>query len=562
MNLQRWALGILLLSSPSWGGASLPVPVGGQFQINAYTQSIQTRPAISNEYDGDFVVVWQSFGSSGGDSSMESIQGQRYAADGVPVAGQFQVNTYTTSFQTSPAVALDADGDFVVVWQSYGSLDGDNSYASIQGQRYAADGGALGGQFEVNAYTTSYQVSPRVALDADGDFVVVWQSNGSAGGDISNFSIHGQRFAASGAGLGGEFQVNAYTTNFQQMPALALDADGDSVVVWESNGSSGGDTSFTSIQGQRYAADGATLGGEFEVNAETTSFQLLAAVAMTAGGDFVVVWQSYASSGSDSPSYSIQGQRFAAAGVPLGGQFQVNTYITSQQTSPAVALDADGDFVVVWQSDGSSGGDTSLYSIQGQRFAADGAPLGGEFQVNSYTTSTQNFPAVALAADGDFVVAWQSNGASAGDTSSFSIQGQRYRVTGDLQGKVFFDDDADGLQGGGESGIPGITVELYDELLHLRRTALTDAAGEYRLQPKEGTWHLRFVAPPAWFTSPDVGGDDTVDSDAQPATGETAPFPVTVNVLDATIDAGLVVFPLFVDGFESTDTSRWSATVP
>ena len=91
---------------------------------------------------------------------------------------------------------------------------------------------------------------------------------------------------------------------------------------------------------------------------------------------------------------------------------------------------------------------------------------------------------------------------------------------------------------------------------------LTDAIGEYILRPKEGNWILHFLAPPAWFTSPDVGGDDTVDSDADPATGETAPFPVTINVLDTTIDAGFVVFPLFVDGFETGNSSRWSATVP
>ena len=62
-------------------------------------------------------------------------------------------------------------------------------------------------------------------------------------------------------------------------------------------------------------------------------------------------------------------------------------------------------------------------------------------------------------------------------------------------------------------------------------------------------------------TSPDVGGDDTVDSDADPATGETAPFPVTINVLDTTIDAGFVVLPvflpIFLDGFETGNSTRW-----
>jgi hypothetical protein len=41
---------------------------------------------------------------------------------------------------------------------------------------------------------------------------------------------------------------------------------------------------------------------------------------------------------------------------------------------------------------------------------------------------------------------------------------------------------------------------------------------------------------------------------------------VTINVLDTTIDAGFVVdplfLPIFLDGFETSDTTRWSTTVP
>ena len=216
---------------------------------------------------------------------------------------------------------------------------------------------------------------------------------------------------------------------------------------------------------------------------------------------------------------------------------------------------------MVWASDGSSGGDTSLTSIQGQRYEASGAALGGQFQVNTYTTNNQRLPAVSLSADGDFVVVWESNGSSGGDTSSYSIQGQRFRVTGELVGRVFFDADANGLQDVGEPGIPGVTVELFDDSFALRRTVVTDGIGEYHLRPKEGLWFVRFVAPPSWFTTRDVGNDDTVDSDADPA-GGAASVLVTINVLDTTVDAGFVVFPLFVDGFETNNTTRWSTTVP
>ena len=506
--------------------------------------------------------VWTSGGSSGGDTSSSSVQGQRFAAGGAALGGEFQVNTYTSSGQSSPSVASDAEGDFVVVWTSNGSSGGDTLTFSVQGQRYAAGGAALGGQFQVNTYTTNRQFTPSVASDAEGDFTVVWASNGSSGSDTSLYSIQGRRYAAGGAALGGEFQVNTYTTSNQQYPSVASDAEGDFVVSWHSDGSSGGDTSLYSVQGQRYAAGGTLLGGQFQVNTYTTSDQRYLSVASDAEGNFVVVWQSTGSSGGDASSTSVQGQRYAAGGALLGGQFQVNTYTTNDQRYPSVASDAEGDFVVVWQSNGSSGGDTSSTSVQGQRYAAGGAPLGGQFQVNTYATSGQFFSSVASDAEGDFVVVWTSTGSSGGDTLIDSVQGQRFRVTGDLQGRVFFDANANGLQNAGEPGIAGVTVELYDDALNLRRSTVTDGSGDYFLRPKEGSWVLRFVAPPVWFTSPNVGGDDTVDSDAAPATGETAPFPVTINVLDSTIDAGFVVFPIFVDGFETGDTTRWSATVP
>jgi len=57
----------------------------------------------------------------------------------------------------------------------------------------------------------------------------------------------------------------------------------------------------------------------------------------------------------------------ALGATPIGAEFQVNTYTTKAQGSASVALDADGDFVVVWNSLGSAGSDTSNFSVQCQR---------------------------------------------------------------------------------------------------------------------------------------------------------------------------------------------------
>ncbi len=61
-----------------------------------------------------------------------------------------------------------------------------------------------------------------------------------------------------------------------------------------------------------------------------------------------VVWGSAGSSGTDSSDRSIQGQRYAADGSTAGGEFQVNTDITNPQSYPSVAVAADGDFIAVW----------------------------------------------------------------------------------------------------------------------------------------------------------------------------------------------------------------------
>jgi hypothetical protein len=423
------ALGLDAPARPDAPAAPDNTPTGSEFQVNTYTTDRQSYSSVAMDADGDFVVVWESSGSSGTDTSGASIQGQRYDAAGTPQGSEFQVNAYTTNRQGFPSVAMDADGDFVVAWESFGSGGTDTDGNSIQAQHFNAAGMAQGSEFQVNTYTTSHQRFPSVAMDADGDFVVAWQSNGSGGTDSAFYSIQGQRFNAAGMAQGSEFQVNTYTTDEQRHPSVTMDADGDFVVVWESVGSSGTDTASYSIQGQRYNAAGAAQGSQFQVNTYTTNNQRHPSVAMDADGDFVVAWQSNGSSGTDTSNTSIQGQRYTAAGSAVGSQFQVNTYTTSFQVYSSVAMDADGDFAVVWMSFGSGGTDTSAESIQAQSYDAAGSAVGSQFQVNTYTTNRQGFPSVAMDGDGDFVVAWESGGSGGTDTSSGSIQAQRFLST-------------------------------------------------------------------------------------------------------------------------------------
>jgi len=420
---------VALLAALVSAGASVAAaqvsPNGGELQVNGYTTGLQSRPAVAAATDGSFVVVWDSVGSGGTDTSSYSVQGRRFSASGQPLGADFQVNTITTDYQLLPAVACDPDGGFVVAWQSQYSAGSDTFGQSIQAHRYDALGVPQGAELQVNVTTTNHQTKPAIAADGQGGFLVVWESVSSAGND-PNESVQLRRLDGGGLPAANEIQVNTYTTGFQISPDVAADAAGDAVVVWQSQGSGGDDQDNFSIQAQRYDATGGGVGGEFQVNTYTTERQIRPQVAAFPQGGFVVVWQSLGSAGSDNQSYSIQARRFDPDGAPLGGDFQVNTYTANSQSYPTVAAEAAGGFVVAWRSMGSVGNDAVTYSIQARRYDAAGTPLGAQYQVNTYTTGAQQWPAVATDGSGNFVVAWQSAGSSSTDHSSYSIQAQRF----------------------------------------------------------------------------------------------------------------------------------------
>lgn len=399
---------------------------GAQFQINTYTSGDQRDSTVAVDGQGRFVVSWFSPFSSGNDNSSGSIQCQRFASGGTPLGGEIQVNAVTGGSQLTPAIAASALGGFVVVWTSETSGGSDAYGTSIQGQRFDSAGNSAGAQFQVNSYTSGDQLDPAVSADADGNFVVVWQSYGSSGGDTSYSSVQGQRFESTGAPQGAQFQVNTYTTLTQYTPRVASDADGNFVVVWSSGGSAGTDNASYSVQARRFLADGSALGGDFQVNSYTTSDQTYPAVAVDGLGRFVVTWEGAGSSGNDNASGSIHARRFDSGGNALAAEIQVNSYTANDQRNPSIASDDLGNVVIVWGSTGSSGTDTSMSSVQAQRYRADGSALGGQFQVNTYTSSGQFSPAVASDSDGNFVVTWDSQGSTSTDFVNLSIQGQRF----------------------------------------------------------------------------------------------------------------------------------------
>ncbi len=321
--------------------------------------------------------------------------------------GEFQVNGRTLGAQYRPRVASDADGDFVVVWHSNGQ---DGSQLGVFGRRYSSVGAALASEFQVNAATMSSQYMPSVAATPGGAFVVAWSSPG----DGSAYGVFARPFSSVGAALATEFQVNVMTSGIQGEPAVAAAANGDFVVAW-----SGPGDGSVGVFARRFSSAGTALTAELQVNTETANNQYQPSAAAEADGDFIVVWTS---EGQDGAGLGVFARRFSSAGSILATEFQINLVTDNHQFMPSVAAEPDGDFVVGWM-----GGVGDAIDIFARRFSNAGAPLTGEIHVPVFVSLNQDSPSVSTRAGGDFVIVWHGYGQ---DYHLTGVVGRRFSSAG------------------------------------------------------------------------------------------------------------------------------------
>jgi hypothetical protein len=353
---------------------------------NAYGASL--------DKEGEFVVSWTTAVSE------VDVYGRRFSRLTAPLGPSFPVDADLTPDRKGGAIARDAEGRFVVVWVQ--------NDVEIWGQRRQADGTVVGGNFQVNTSTPSNLLLPQVASDPSGNFVVTWNTTSHA---------LARRYDSNAAPLGDEFQVAEYTTGTQYATGVAMSPTGF-VVTWTGVGADG-----AGPFGRLFDPSGAPITSDFRLNTTPLSGSISfdPAVAMNAGGGFVVAWQDYVPLGEG----LIRGRRFEGDGESLGDDFVVRDDTTLNAAAARVASDSAGNFLIVWEeSPGSIASD-----VAGRFYNVAGGTASDIFVVNQATTGEETHPEVSLTDDGAFVVAFTTryglnrylNGVKGGTRSSPEI---------------------------------------------------------------------------------------------------------------------------------------------
>ena len=334
---------------------------------------------------------------------------------GSRVFNDMTVNALGAGDQLAPQVALAADGGFVVAWQDNSSnVDGAGNH-DIMVRGFSPGGCELFVDRVVNSDTAGHQQTPSLATDQAGNFVVAWADDRDGNG---TFQIYARGFAADGSERFADFTVNSQAAGQQFNPLVAMAPDGRFAVVWEDDAENDGNFQ---IMLRGFNADGSERFADLTVNENLAGQHRFPAIATDSQARLVVVWQD---DSDGNGSHQIHGRAFDAGGGQWLARFTVNSEPAGQQRFPSVGMDALGGFAVAWEDDADANGS---YQILARGFESDGGERFADMTVNSQAAGQQFKPALHMAPDGTFVVAWEDD---ADGNGSFQIRARGFGSDG------------------------------------------------------------------------------------------------------------------------------------
>jgi hypothetical protein len=416
----RFALTLTSIGTP----VQLPnVPTG----YGAPDDGKYTGPEVAKDSQGAFVVVFVTYDNTTTDWE---VMAQRYNASDQPQGSAIEVSNGPLGIRSSPTVAMDSEGDFVVGWQAGAGKY--STYGHIFARRFNSAGTALDSSpFQVDQSTVGYY--PRVAMDAAGDyFAFTWE-----GKPAGPFVVDARVFKFStGAPNTNDFQVSSSSTS-ASVPWISMDAEGDVVVSFNVDTSTMQHEDryeaffgIFSTSGAQEVKDTGLTGTNSTSGPDPTNTGWGPAVSMDAKGDFVITWQNLYSPTAGYTEEGIYAEVFTAANYAKGvsptpnGIFAV--YDDMQRDTdgtapfdPTVAIDwspgsPNGDYY--WTDAWTQSPDIHLQQYQqvGGVRTSSGSVVTADKQ-SPYHQVTFNYESIATDKggtnnNGDVSVTWNGNG--------------------------------------------------------------------------------------------------------------------------------------------------------
>jgi hypothetical protein len=328
--------------------------------------------------------------------AVEALEGRQLMTVGL---NDFLVNVNTFGTQFFSDNASSANGMHMAVWASDDGFVGGNV---IKGQLYNASGFRVGSDNLLITFGEARVTSPHVAMDANGNSVVVYQQTVNGQTDIIAKRI--TLNPTTGLPVLGNQIVVANSTVNEHDADVAMDAKGNFVVSYTVDLNS----NDKDIQAALFTSSGARIGFVNDPHLVTGDHdETRSSVAMSPDGRFDIAYQSTLHGGST----NIHLAQFSAGGVNTTDEQILSP---TGALNPSVAMDSAGNAVVAYQTVnfGGTGRFANLFDIVAQRFNSAGAEIGfTDITLSGIAEPPVNnvLPSVALSpTGGSYVVGYQA----------------------------------------------------------------------------------------------------------------------------------------------------------
>lgn len=320
---------------------------------------------------------------------------------GLTSAGLGQQAVATGRYIRNPQAAMAGTGDFMIAWSEYDQQFNQQALARV----YGADGHPTSPVFPLGGNTFTSESAVKVAADAHGNFIAVWNSD-----DGDGLGIFFQRYNRRAKKLGSPVRANRSVAGYQFTPNVAMSADGSFVVAWKDCPQS---TDCPEIRVARFSAAGRQQGGELVIPVQRRGAigdvptpGPTPHVASEPGG-IVVGWTEEASCGRHHYQPNSRIVHFTDSGIPVGEPFLLGegkcetmgwdlAALTMDETGKTAAFfNGARNSVQLFEPDGHAAGPRTVI---GRRNACPGGA--------AFERGCEKISSAAMAADGRFAVVW------------------------------------------------------------------------------------------------------------------------------------------------------------
>ena len=246
--------------------------------VRPFSRDDAAQPNVASSPRGSSVIVWVRSGTK--------IVATRRDPAGQPAGPVIQV-----AQGTSPDVAVDAAGNFVVAWASP---------RGVFARQYGVNGAPRGATLEVSPTEVGEFAGPALAGNRQGRFAVVW---------ATKTAIWARFYSSSGEPLAKPVQVTGEVGPYTAVDA-AMDSEGKLLVAWDDCCSEL--LAKTAVYGRWFDSSGAPSGGIFGIS-DGPRFQDRPAVASGPKNRFLVVWDGTVAPAPGKLMYTVLGRRLAFA---------------------------------------------------------------------------------------------------------------------------------------------------------------------------------------------------------------------------------------------------------